>query len=80
MDPDWIRFQDGQIWPPKRELNEEMSYLKSLNVLKTYMTVFDEKNFKILIVKNFVILNLGLDPDPDWILDPYSATGWIRMQ
>jgi hypothetical protein len=40
-----------------------------------YMTgrFLKKKYFLIMnFVKNFVMKNLGLDPDPDWI---YSATG-----
>jgi len=42
------------------------------------MKVFDQKYFNLL--KNFVIINLGLDPDLDWIrTGRYSGTGLIRI-
>jgi hypothetical protein len=30
-----------------------------------------------IFFSKFVIINLGLDPDPDSRLNPYSATDWI---
>jgi hypothetical protein len=44
-----------------------------------YMTVFDiKKTFQLqnIFFTNFVIINLGSGSG----LDPYSATGWIRIQ
>ncbi len=66
---------------PRKRKNEENSCLKSPNVLcmgfkKTYGSwqFLIKKIFqlKIFFLSNFVIINLGLDPDPD--LD------WIRIQ
>jgi hypothetical protein len=31
------------------------------------MIVFDHKYIQIIFFSNFVTINLGLDPDPDWI-------------
>jgi hypothetical protein len=34
---------------------------------ETHMTVFDQANFQYKLFTNFSIINLGLDPDQDWI-------------
>ncbi len=73
-DPDWIRIQlgqririrnqAGQNWLPKKGK-------KGFNFMfeESYVTVFEQNffpNYKFLKT-NFVIINLGLDPDPDWV-------------
>jgi hypothetical protein len=69
---------------PKRKKRKKFHVLNSLNVLFLkeiketfqilYITVFDQKNFPFIIFfTNFVVMNLGLDTDPDWLLIQQQA-------
>jgi hypothetical protein len=64
---DWESgFRQVEIGPPKKQKNLEISCWKSLKVhCRVYenipfMTVFENEKF----CTTFVIINLGLDPDP----------------
>jgi hypothetical protein len=74
--------------PPKKKGKKEyISCFNSLNVFcggskKTYTQVFGATKFLNCDFNNFVIKNLGLDPNPDWIRiqqQPGSGSGFSKI-
>jgi hypothetical protein len=77
LQPDSIEPADPDPGEPKlspkkgrKRMLEELER-SLLGFKKTYMAVFDQQNYSNVNFLNFIIKNLGLDPD--WIQIPQQA-------
>ncbi len=79
-----IRIQSGLNWPPKRKKMKKFMFEESERPLygflkKSHMWQLLIKTISNYKFTNFVILNLGRNPDPDWICFQHQAGSKSRF-